>query len=222
MVIKVNIDPSWEEQLSNEFAKPYFALLTDFVRQAYKTKMIYPAGSNIFRAFDLCPFDQVKVVILGQDPYHGEGQAEGLCFSVPRGKKLPPSLVNIFKEQARDLGKPFPVHGNLDHWAAQGVLLLNATLTVEARKPGSHQNKGWELFTDAVVKRISDSKEHVVFMLWGAYAQKKGMVIDTTRHLVLSSSHPSPFSVYRGFLGCGHFGQANTYMQSYGHTPITW
>ncbi|MEM9569779.1 MAG: uracil-DNA glycosylase [Bacteroidota bacterium] len=222
MAIKVNIDPSWAAQLNSEFAKPYFMLLTDFVKQAYQEKTIYPAGRNIFRAFDLCPFDKVKVVILGQDPYHGPGQAEGLCFSVPKGVKIPPSLVNIFQEQARDLRKPFPSHGNLAHWAAQGVLLLNATLTVEARKAGSHQNKGWEVFTDAVVKQLSDQKKNLVFMLWGAYAQSKGTVIDTSRHLVLSSSHPSPFSVNRGFLGCGHFGKANTYLQSYGHTPIKW
>ena len=222
MAIKVNIDPSWAAQLNSEFAKPYFMLLTDFVKQAYQAKTIYPAGRNIFRAFDLCPFDKVKVVILGQDPYHGPGQAEGLCFSVPKGVKMPPSLVNIFQEQARDLRKPFPSHGNLAHWAGQGVLLLNATLTVEARKAGSHQNKGWEVFTDAVVKQLSDQKENLVFMLWGAYAQSKGTVIDTSRHLVLSSSHPSPFSANRGFLGCGHFGKANTYLQSYGHTPVKW
>lgn len=222
MAIKVNIDPSWAAQLDGEFAKPYFMLLTDFVKQAYQKKTVYPAGRNIFRAFDLCPFDKVKVVILGQDPYHGPGQAEGLCFSVPKGIKIPPSLVNIFQEQARDLGKPLPSHGNLAHWAVQGVLLLNATLTVEARKAGSHQKKGWEVFTDAVVKQLSDQKKNLVFMLWGAYAQSKGTVIDTTRHLVLSSSHPSPFSANRGFLGCGHFGQANTYLQSYGYTPIEW
>ena len=197
-------------------------LLVDFVKQAYQKARIYPAGNNIFRAFDLCPFDQVKVVILGQDPYHGYGQADGLCFSVPKGVKMPPSLINIFKEQQRDLGKPFPSHGNLDHWAKQGVLLLNATLTVEAGKAGSHQHQGWEDFTDAVVQSLSNSKNELVFMLWGAYAQKKGMVIDTTRHLVLSSSHPSPFSANRGFLGCGHFGQANTYLNSHGQVAIDW
>lgn len=222
MAIQVNIEPSWAAQLNSEFAKPYFMLLTEFVKQEYQEKTIYPAGGNIFRAFDLCPFDKVKVVVLGQDPYHGPGQAEGLCFSVPKGVKIPPSLVNIFKEQARDLQKPLPSHGNLAHWAAQGVLLLNATLTVEARKAGSHQKKGWENFTDAVVKQLSDQKQNLVFMLWGAYAQNKGTVIDTSRHLVLSSSHPSPFSANRGFLGCGHFGKANTYLGSYGHPPIEW
>ena len=220
--MQVNIESTWREKLLPEFSKPYFTALVSFVKKAYATHRVYPPGKFIFKAFALCPFDNVKVVILGQDPYHGPGQAEGLCFSVPKGVPMPPSLVNIFKEIERDCKKTAPSHGNLDHWATQGILLLNATLTVEARKAGSHQNKGWENFTDAVIQAISDEKEGVVFLLWGAYAQKKGNVIDRTKHLVLTSSHPSPFSVDRGFAGNAHFSKTNTYLKAHGKTPIAW
>lgn len=220
--MKVAIETTWHERLFKEFEKPYFVRLAHFVREAYQQGRVYPPGSLIFNAFTLCPFDQVKVVILGQDPYHGAGQAHGLCFSVPQNVPMPPSLVNIFKEIERDLGQPMPTHGNLERWAAQGVLLLNATLTVAAHQAGSHQQKGWETFTDAVIRALSDAEEGVVFMLWGAYAQKKGRVIDRQRHLVLQTSHPSPFSFDRGFYGSGHFSQANTYLASHGKTPIIW
>jgi uracil-DNA glycosylase len=218
----VKIDASWKQQLMDEFSKPYFAQLTDFVKNEYLSQTIYPPGKEIFRAFDCCYFDQVKVVILGQDPYHGAGQANGLCFSVRDGVRMPPSLMNIFKEIKDDLGKPIPPTGDLGRWATQGVLLLNATLTVRAGSPGSHQNKGWETFTDAVVKKISDEKENVVFLLWGAYAQKKGEVIDRNKHLVLMSAHPSPFSADRGFFGCKHFSKANKYLKSKGLKEIEW
>ncbi|MDL5044474.1 uracil-DNA glycosylase [Oscillatoria amoena NRMC-F 0135] len=197
--MEVKIAHSWKHYLRDEFEKPYFQQLAAFVKAEYQASVVYPPGKEIFNAFDACGFDQVKVVIIGQDPYHGPGQANGLCFSVRDGVRMPPSLVNIFKEIHQDLGKPMPTSGNLERWAKQGVLLLNATLTVRASTPGSHQNKGWETFTDAVIKKISDEKEHVVFLLWGAYAQKKGEVIDRHKHLVLMSAHPSPFSADRGF-----------------------
>lgn len=218
----VKIAPSWKQHIAGEFGKPYFLQLTEFVRLEYQSTTIYPPGKEIFRAFDCCDFDQTKVVILGQDPYHGPGQANGLCFSVRDGIRMPPSLVNIFKEIHSDLGKPMPSSGNLERWANQGVLLLNATLTVRANTPGSHQNKGWETFTDAVIKKISDEKQNVVFLLWGAYAQKKGEVIDRSKHLVLMSAHPSPFSADRGFFGCKHFSKANAYLKSKGLPEIDW
>ena len=214
--------PSWKARLSDEFEKPYFNALIDFVKQEYRTQTIYPPGKEIFKAFDCCDFADVKVVIIGQDPYHGPGQANGLCFSVRDGIRVPPSLVNIFKEIREDLKKPIPPSGDLERWARQGVLLLNATLTVRASTPGSHQNKGWEVFTDAAIKKISDEKEHVVFLLWGAYAQKKGEVIDRSKHLVLMSAHPSPFSADRGFFGCKHFSKANAYLKSKGLGEIDW
>lgn len=218
----VQIASSWKSRLSREFSKPYFTDLVAFIKQAYQTQQVYPSGKAIFRAFDLCSFEATQVVILGQDPYHGLRQANGLCFSVADGIRMPPSLVNIFKEIKDDLGKPIAKHGNLERWAKQGVLLLNATLTVVAHQAGSHQNKGWEQFTDAVIETISTEKKHVVFMLWGAYAQKKGIIIDATRHLVLSSPHPSPFSATRGFFGNRHFSKANTYLQAHQHAPIDW
>jgi uracil-DNA glycosylase len=218
----VKIEPSWKAVLADEFEKPYFSLLTSFVRKEYQTKQIFPPASLIFNAFNLCPFDKVKVVIIGQDPYHEVGQAHGLCFSVNDGVKFPPSLVNIFKEIERDYGKPMPQSGNLVRWANQGVFLLNATLTVCQGMAGSHQNKGWEEFTDRVIKEISDRKEHVVFLLWGSYAQRKGLVIDEKKHLVLKAVHPSPLSAYRGFIGCGHFRKANDYLTQHGETPIEW
>ena len=214
--------PSWKARLSDEFEKPYFNALIDFVKQEYRTQTIYPPGKEIFKAFDCCDFADVKVVIIGQDPYHGPGQANGLCFSVRDGIRAPPSLVNIFKEIREDLKKPIPPSGDLERWARQGVLLLNATLTVRASTPGSHQNKGWEVFTDAAIKKISDEKEHVVFLLWGAYAQKKGEVIDRSKHLVLMSAHPSPFSADRGFFGSKHFSKANEYLKSKGLGEIDW
>src|SRR5688572_24028206 len=218
----VKISDSWKSRLTEEFDKPYFQQLTTFVKNEYLTQTIYPPGKEIFKAFDACEFDQVKVVIIGQDPYHGPGQANGLCFSVRDGVRVPPSLVNIFKEIKQDLGKEIPASGNLERWAQQGVLLLNATLTVRASTPGSHQSKGWESFTDAVIKKISNEKENVVFLLWGAYAQKKGEVIDRSKHLVLMSAHPSPFSADRGFFGNKHFSKANDYLKSKGVGEIDW
>ncbi len=218
----VKIDASWKSVLQNEFEKPYFAQLTNFVRNEYKTKKIFPPGNMIFSAFDHCPFDKVKVVIIGQDPYHNDGQAHGLCFSVNTGVDFPPSLINIFKEIERDLGKPIPTTGNLVRWADQGVLLINATLTVQAHSAGSHQGRGWETFTDAVIRKVAEEKEYVVFMLWGNYAQQKGAVVDGQKHLVLKSVHPSPLSAYRGFIGCGHFSAANEYLTSKGLSPINW
>lgn len=218
----VKIAISWKSQLAEEFQKPYFEQLTGFVKSEYQSHVVYPPGKEIFRAFEECDFSNVKVVILGQDPYHGSGQANGLCFSVHDGIRVPPSLVNIFKEIKADLGKPIPTSGELERWAEQGVLLLNATLTVRAGSPGSHQNKGWETFTDAVIKKISDEKQHVVFLLWGAYAQKKGEIIDRNKHLVLMSAHPSPFSADRGFFGCKHFSKANAYLKSKGLKEIDW
>jgi len=218
----VKIQSSWKDALQSEFEKDYFIKLTEFVRGEYKTKSVYPPGNLIFNAFDHCSFDKVKVVIIGQDPYHGPGQAHGLCFSVNDGVIFPPSLLNIFKEIERDLSIPTPKTGNLTRWADQGVLLLNASLTVEAHKAGSHQGRGWETFTDAVIRKIAEEKEHVVFMLWGNYAQQKGAVINPTRHLVLKSVHPSPLSAYRGFIGCGHFSAANKYLLQNGDAEIKW
>jgi uracil-DNA glycosylase len=218
----VKIAPSWKNKLEAEFGKSYFNNLIEFVKKEYQTQTVYPPGKEIFRAFDACDFDHVKVVIIGQDPYHGPGQANGLCFSVREGIRMPPSLVNIFKEIQNDLRKPMPNSGDLGGWSKQGVLLLNATLTVRASTPGSHQNKGWEEFTDAVIRTISDEKENVVFMLWGAYAQKKGEIIDRKKHLVLMSAHPSPFSADRGFFGCKHFSKANEYLRSKGLKEIEW
>ncbi len=249
----VKIEPSWKEALKEESTKPYFKGLTDFVRDEYKSTTIYPPPKFLFHAFELTPFDKVKVVILGQDPYHGLGQAHGLCFSVPEGIAVPPSLQNIYKEIADDLEqseneKPcFPMHqdarlpsavfgqsgnlqlrsstpksGNLERWAEQGVLLLNATLTVRAHQAGSHQRKGWETFTDAIIKTLSDKKQHVVFLLWGRYAKEKGATIDFTKHCVLEAAHPSPFSAYHGFFGCKHFSKTNAYLSKHGQMPIVW
>jgi uracil-DNA glycosylase len=218
----VKIEPGWKSALHAEFEKPYFESLVEFVKKEYASKRIFPPGNLIFNAFDQCPVDDVKVVILGQDPYHGPGQAHGLCFSVNDGVDFPPSLVNIFKEIERDLDIPAPPTGNLTRWAKQGVLLLNATLTVEAHKAGSHQGKGWEIFTDAVIRHLAESKEKIVFMLWGSYAQKKGEFINADKHLVLKSVHPSPLSAYRGFIGCGHFSAANEYLKQNGRKEIKW
>ena len=218
----VRIEPSWKNALQSEFDKDYFARLTDFVRNEYKTKLTFPPSALIFNAFDQCPFDKVKVVIIGQDPYHGDGQAHGLCFSVADGVAFPPSLLNIFKEIERDLGIAKPTSGNLIRWAQQGVLLLNATLTVQAHAAGSHQGRGWETFTDAAIHKLASEKEGLVFMLWGSYAQKKGDFIDTNKHLVLKSVHPSPLSAYRGFIGNNHFSLANKYMKEKGLEEIQW
>ncbi len=218
----VRIAQSWKEKLNGEFTKDYFERLIAFVKSEYQTTTVYPPGREIFRAFDCCSFDDVRVVIIGQDPYHGIGQANGLCFSVRDGVRMPPSLVNIFKEIKQDLDKPIPASGDLGRWAEQGVLLLNATLTVRASSPGSHQNKGWESFTDEVIRVISDQKENVVFLLWGAYAQKKGEIINRNKHYVLMSAHPSPFSADRGFFGCKHFSKANQYLKSKGLKEIDW
>lgn len=220
--MNVKIESSWKNKLSSEWDKDYFVRLTDFVRQEYKTKQVFPLASKIFAAFDACPFDNVKVVILGQDPYHDVGQANGLCFSVNDGIQMPPSLVNIFKEIHDDIGTPIPTNGDLSRWAQQGVLLLNATLTVEAHRAASHQGRGWEEFTDEVILRIAQDCSGIVFMLWGAYAIKKGAFIDRTRHLVLTSPHPSPLSAYRGFFGNKHFSKANQYLQQQGKSPIIW
>lgn len=220
--MNVRIDESWRQVLQPEFDKPYFELLTSFVRQAYATRQCFPPAGQIFRAFDLCPFDQVRVVIIGQDPYHDVNQAHGLCFSVQDGVPIPPSLVNIYKELQRDLGISVPASGNLTHWAEQGVLLLNATLTVEAHKAGSHQGKGWEELTNAAIQALNKQRSNIVFMLWGSYAQRKGQFIDRKRHLVLTAVHPSPLSAYRGFIGCGHFSQANNYLEQHGLAPINW
>jgi len=218
----VKIEPSWKHALQEEFDKEYFVRLTDFVRNEYKTRLTFPPASLIFNAFDQCPFENVKVVILGQDPYHGDGQAHGLCFSVNDGVDFPPSLLNIFKEIERDLGKPMPSSGNLIRWAQQGVLLLNATLTVQAHIAGSHQGRGWETFTDAVIRKLATEREQLVFMLWGSYAQQKGAFIDPNKHLVLKSVHPSPLSAYRGFIGNNHFSLANKYLKENGQSEINW
>ena len=221
--MQVKIEESWREVLQPQFDSVYFEMLTAFVRKAYQASTVYPPGSKIFEAFNRTPFDKVKVVILGQDPYHGPNQAHGLCFSVQDGIQPPPSLINIYKELQKEYGVAVNMtNGNLTRWADQGVLLLNATLTVEAGKAGSHQGKGWETFTDAAIKALSDRREGLVFMLWGSYAQQKGRVIDRSKHLVLESSHPSPLSVYRGFDGCGQNKKANQYLQSRGQEPIDW
>lgn len=219
----VKIDLSWAKHLEGEFEKPYFTDLTTFVKKEYKEGTVYPPPKDIFRAFNLCPFEKVKVVILGQDPYHGQKQANGLAFAVDTGTRVPPSLQNIFKEIESDLGKPL-VHtdGNLTRWAEQGVLLLNSTLTVRAHNAGSHQERGWELFTDAAIRALSEEREHLVFILWGNYAKQKGAHIDRSKHLVLEASHPSPFSVSSGFFGCKHFSKANDYFISHNQTPIDW
>jgi uracil-DNA glycosylase len=218
----VKIAEPWKALLQDEFDKPYFEELVHFVKSEYATTTIFPAAKNIFRAFDRCPLDKLKVVIIGQDPYHGEGQAHGLCFSVEDGVQFPPSLQNIFKEIASDLGKPTPTSGCLDRWAEQGVLLLNSVLTVRAHQAASHAGRGWEQFTDAVVRKISEQREGVVYMLWGSYAQKKGAVADPAKNLILKSVHPSPLSVYRGFFGCKHFSKANEYLISRAQEPIEW
>ncbi|NJN28217.1 MAG: uracil-DNA glycosylase [Cyclobacteriaceae bacterium] len=218
----VKIAASWKSKLCKEFEKPYFKELARFVKAEYANYTIYPKGRQIFNAFDHCEFDKLKVVIIGQDPYHGEGQANGLCFSVNDGIGMPPSLVNIFKEIRDDIGSPIPASGNLERWAEQGVLLLNATLTVRAKTPASHQNKGWEQFTDAVIKTISTEKEGLVFLLWGSFAQKKGELIDATKHKILSSPHPSPFAARKGFFGNRHFSQTNAYLVERGLEPIVW
>ena len=219
----VKIETSWKALLQTEFEQPYFAELIDFVKQQYKTQQVYPPGKLIFNAFDKCPFDKVKVVILGQDPYHGRGQANGLCFSVNDGIPMPPSLINIFKEIQNDLEKPFPKTGNLERWAEQGVLLLNATLTVREASPGSHQGHGWERFTDAVIQQLNDKKEGLVFLLWGKYAQDKGRIIDPKKHFVLKSKHPSPMSANAGgWFGNKHFSQTNNYLRSKGLSEIEW
>lgn len=220
--MKVIIEESWEKVLQPDFDKPYFKELTDFVRSEYAATTIYPPASLIFNAFNLCPFDKVKVVIIGQDPYHGPGQAHGLCFSVNDGVQFPPSLQNIFKEIKSDLDIPIPTSGNLTRWAEQGVLLLNATLTVRAHSAGSHQKKGWETFTDSVIRILAEQKENLVFILWGAYAQKKGAFIDNNRHLILSSAHPSPLSAYNGFFGNHHFSLTNEWLQKHGIDTINW
>jgi uracil-DNA glycosylase len=218
----VKIEQSWKERLAPEFEKDYFRLLIDFVRQEYRQGVVYPAGPAIFSAFDHCPFDKVRVVILGQDPYHEPGQAHGLCFSVKGGVRYPPSLINIFQEIESDLHKPIPETGDLTRWADQGVLLLNATLTVRAHQAGSHQNKGWETFTDAVIHRLAESRNHIVYILWGSYAQKKGAFIDKNRNLILASAHPSPLSAHRGFFGNKHFSKANDYLIASGQEPVDW
>jgi uracil-DNA glycosylase len=218
----VKIEPGWKSKLSPEFQKEYFIRLADFIKNEYRIATIYPPGSLIFNAFDICPFEEVKAVIIGQDPYHGPGQAHGLCFSVREGVEFPPSLINIFKEIESDLGIQEPSSGNLTRWARQGVLLLNATLTVRAHQAGSHQKKGWEEFTDYVIRILNDQKNNIVFFLWGAYAQKKGESIDRTRHLVLESVHPSPLSASKGFFGNKHFSRCNDYLIRNGIEPIDW
>lgn len=220
--MNVKIASDWKEMIGGEFEKEYFRLLVDFVKHEYQTQVVYPSGKEIFAAFDACSFNDLKVVILGQDPYHGPGQANGLCFSVRDEVKMPPSLVNIFKELKDDLNIDFPPSGNLMRWAHQGILLLNSTLTVRANMAGSHQNKGWETFTDAVIHAINLNKDKVVFILWGAYAQKKGAFIDESRHLVIKSAHPSPFSAYNGFFGSKPFSKTNEYLAAQGLPTIEW
>lgn len=225
--MEVRIEESWKEALSEEFGKPYFEALTAFVKDEYKSGTVYPPPKFIFRAFELTPFNKVKVVILGQDPYHGAGQANGLSFAVPSGVRIPPSLQNIYKELEHDLnpvpqGRTLRNSGDLERWAQQGVLMLNATLTVRAQTPGSHQNKGWEEFTDAVIKALNDKCEHLVFILWGNYAKQKGTHIDRSKHLVIESAHPSPFAAHAGFFGSKPFSKANAYLESKGQKPIDW
>lgn len=220
--MNVRIDQSWKNELADIFESPGFRQTAEFARAQYATREVYPPAAKIFAAFDACPFDKVKVVILGQDPYHGPGQANGLCFSVNPGVRMPPSLVNIFKEVSADTGAPMPADGDLSRWARQGVLLLNATLTVEANRAGSHQGQGWEQFTDEVISRLSRDRDHLVFILWGSYAIRKSALIDQTRHLVLTSPHPSPLSAHRGFFGNHHFSRANAYLVAAGETPVAW
>ena len=218
----IKLEPSWKAALQGEFEKSYFRALTAFVRGEYLNAKVFPPPKFIFHALELCPFDAVKVVILGQDPYHGAGQAHGLSFSVPEKVAVPPSLQNIYKEITGDVGGQTPTHGNLEHWARQGVLLLNATLTVRAHSPASHQGKGWEEFTDVVIKTLSEKKEHLVFLLWGNYAKKKSELIDWEKHLSLEAAHPSPFSAANGFFGCKHFSQTNAYLKKHGKAEIRW
>ncbi|MDD4605122.1 MAG: uracil-DNA glycosylase [Dysgonamonadaceae bacterium] len=220
--MNVKIEESWKNILKDEFEKPYFKLLTQFIREEYSSQQIYPPAKLIFNAFDQCPFDQVKVVIIGQDPYHNPGQANGLCFSVNDDVRVPPSLFNIYKEIKDDLGKNIPKSGNLERWSKQGVLLLNATLTVRAHQAGSHQGKGWEQFTDTVIDKLSNKRENLVFILWGSFAQRKGENIDANRHLILKSPHPSPLSAHRGFFGNQHFSRSNDYLIRHGREPIDW
>jgi len=220
--MNVRIEPSWRSLLQQEFDKPYFHALAEAVRNEYQCGVVYPPARLIFNAFDQCPLPSVKVVILGQDPYHEPSQAEGLCFSVPDGVPLPPSLVNIYKEIASEFNTPMPRNGSLLRWARQGVLLLNSTLTVRQHQANSHQGIGWETFTDTVISLLSLHRQNLVFMLWGSYAQRKGQVIDASRHLILKTAHPSPLSAYRGFFGCNHFRMANDYLLSHGITPIEW
>ena len=220
--MNVRIAKDWGELLAPEFEKPYFAELVSFVRAEYAQQQIFPRGADIFRAFDKCPFESLKVVIIGQDPYHGPGQANGLCFSVNDGVEFPPSLKNIFAEVHSDTGAPIPASGNLDRWAEQGVLLLNSVLTVRAHQAASHAGRGWEQFTDAVVRTISARHDGIVYMLWGSYAQRKGAIADPARNCILKAVHPSPLSVYRGFFGCRHFTRANEYLAGIGKTPIEW
>lgn len=216
------IESSWGIVLKEEFAKPYFLELTNTVNSAYRNGEVFPSFQNIFRALELCPFNKVRVVILGQDPYHGTGQAHGLSFSVPAGTKIPPSLKNIYKEIASDIGASIPESGNLERWAKQGVLLLNATLTVKSGKPASHQKIGWETFTDTIIQKISNEKEHVVFIFWGKFAQAKAQLIDETKHLILQAPHPSPFSAHTGFFGCKHFSRTNQYFKKHSLSEIEW
>ena len=220
--MNVQIEESWKAHLQPEFEKDYFRTLTEFVKSEYSQYTIYPPGKLIFNAFNLCPFEKLKVVIIGQDPYHGEGQANGLCFSVNDGIPFPPSLQNIFQEISTDIGTPVPSTGNLDRWAEQGVLLLNSVLTVRAHQAASHAGRGWETFTDAVVRAIAERKTGIVYMLWGSYAQRKGAIASPLNNCILKAVHPSPLSVYRGFFGCRHFSQANEYLLSHGKEPIVW
>ncbi len=223
MSSEIQLEDSWRQALGQEFEQPYMQQLRDFLRAEKDAhKVIYPPGAQMFNAFQHCPLPAVKVVILGQDPYHGPGQAHGLCFSVPEGVAIPPSLVNIYKEITQDLGLQMPAHGNLTCWADQGVLLLNSVLSVQQANAASHQGQGWEEFTDRAIAVINEQREGVVFMLWGAYAQRKGAIIDTAKHLVLKAPHPSPLSAHRGFFGCQHFSQANAYLQQNGQTAIDW
>ena len=221
-MMNVRIEDSWKEVLSDEFDKPYFMRLVDFVKREYATGVVYPPGNMIFNAFNLCPFDKVKVVLLGQDPYHEPDQAHGLCFSVNDGVPFPKSLINIFKEIKDDVGVDVPASGNLTRWAEQGVLLINSTLTVRRGSAGSHQGQGWEEFTDAVIRALNEKRDGLVFILWGSYAQKKASFIDQGRHCVLKSAHPSPLSAYRGFFGCRHFSKTNEYLVNKGESPINW
>ena len=218
----VKIEESWKVRLQEEFNKEYFLELVNFVKKEYRSNTIYPSGNLIFNAFNRCPLENLKVVILGQDPYHGPGQAHGLCFSVKEGVSLPPSLINIFKEIEQDIGIPVPENGNLERWADQGVLLLNATLTVRAHQAGSHQNKGWEEFTDSVINLLANDKDNMVFLLWGSYAQRKAAFVDRKKHLVLESVHPSPLSANNGFFGNHHFSKTNQYLEQHNLKPITW